>query len=145
MCEIDISVLSIFLCCLILPCAMKSTVLLLQFSWRAAEYAAFTALGNEPDLFDECIKTITTHRLHCPAKDEEGLRTSFMLSAPYNTVVAVYSTYYATCSGSSSTTVTFQNKRAEHQPSDGVVPALFPNSGSNHLAVRPCLTVRKQL
>lgn len=87
--------------------------MLLSFSLWAAENAAIKALGNEPDLFDENIKTITTHHLHCTARDEEGLCTSFMLSAPYNTVIAVYSSYYPTCSGSSSTTVTFQNKRAE--------------------------------
>lgn len=54
--------------------------------FQAAKYVASTALRNEPDLFDGCVKTITTP---CPiaiARDEEDLRISFMLSVPYNIV-----------------------------------------------------------
>lgn len=84
MCKIDISVLSIFLYRFILPCAAKSAYFL--FFFQAAKYVASTALRNEPDLFDGCVKTITTPCSIAIARDEEDLRISFMLSVPYNIV-----------------------------------------------------------
>lgn len=56
------------------------------YFFQAVKYVASTALRNEPDLFDRCVKTITNPCSIAMARDEEDLRISFMLSVPYNVV-----------------------------------------------------------